>query len=225
MPLRRGVQPRDFRLATAVVMLGVPVAVLYVTVISVPVAGAERPEASNELNMFSTLVAVSDVLPAHVFRKQFAIGVPVQLSKNPAGKDVSEVQLSHVLLKLVPLLVLINGKDVRELQLFHVALKLVPLLVLINGKDAREVQLFHVLPKLVPLLVSINGKDVREVQLCHTKLKLVTAEKSRNPNSTMSGRALHQLSTLVPTTSLVAPRWISICRAASTMLGAASSGR
>ena len=79
------------------VMLGVPVAVLYVTVISLPLAGAERPELSSDLKMCSTLVAVSNVLLAHVFRKQFTAGVPVQLSKNPAGNDVSEVQSRHAL--------------------------------------------------------------------------------------------------------------------------------
>jgi hypothetical protein len=100
-------------------MFGVPVAVLYTTVISLPVAGATRPEVLMELKMFSTLAAVSAVVTPHVVKKQFATGVPVQLSKNPAGNDVSEVQEFHAFLKFVPLLVLINGNDVSELQRFH----------------------------------------------------------------------------------------------------------
>jgi len=44
-----------------------------------------------------------------------------QLSKNPAGKLVRELQLNHVRVKLVPDEVSIKGKDVREVQLYHAA--------------------------------------------------------------------------------------------------------
>jgi len=45
--------------------------------------------------MFSTDVAVSDEQPSHAFTKQLSTGVPVQLSKKLAGKDVSDEQLRH----------------------------------------------------------------------------------------------------------------------------------
>ena len=66
-----------------------------------------------------------------------------QLSKKPAGKDVSEVQLYHALLKLVPDEVSSKGNDVREVQECHALLKFVPNEVLIKGNDVREEQSRH----------------------------------------------------------------------------------
>jgi hypothetical protein len=80
----------------AVVMFGVPLAALYSTVISVPVAGADLPEASMELKMFSTDVAVSELFRSHVSKKQFAAGVPVHELKKFAGNVASDVQFLHV---------------------------------------------------------------------------------------------------------------------------------
>jgi len=84
------------------------------------------------------------VQPSHVpLKTPLVMPDGFQLSKNPAGKLVREVQFSHALMKVVPDEVSIKGKDVRELQLNHALLKLVPDEVSIKGKDVREEQLYH----------------------------------------------------------------------------------
>ena len=110
-----------------------------------PVVVAYLPDASIDVRIFSTDSAVRDVQTSHApLKTPLEMLDGFQLSKNPAGKLVREVQFRHALLKLVPDEVSIKGKDVRELQLTHALVKLVPDEVLIKGKDVREVQLYHV---------------------------------------------------------------------------------
>ena len=89
-----------------------------------------------------------------------------QLSKNPDGKDVSELQLAHAYLKVVPDEVSSRGKDVSEVPR-HAKAKSTPDEVSINGKDVRELQPFHAPWKYVTDEVLIAGKDVSEVQIAH----------------------------------------------------------
>ena len=78
-----------------------------------------------------------------VLLKAFVKSPPLILSKALAGKLVSDVQVCHATLKLVPLDVSINGKLVSDEQLRHATLKLVPLEVSINGKLVSDEQLYH----------------------------------------------------------------------------------
>jgi len=86
-------------------------------VMSTPEAGADLPEVSMLLRMFSTEVAVREEQPFHVLTKQLFIGVPAQESKKLAGNVVRLEQLTQAPLKYVPAEVLIDGKLVRLEQL------------------------------------------------------------------------------------------------------------
>jgi len=89
-----------------------------------------------------------------------------QLSKNPDGNDVRDVQLYHAYVNVVPDEVSSRGKDVREVPR-HAKAKSTPDEVSINGKDVRELQPFHAPWKYVTDEVLIAGKDVSEVQIAH----------------------------------------------------------
>jgi len=149
-------------------------------VMSTPEAGADWPEASMLLRMFSTDVAVREVQLAQVFVKQLFTGVPVQESKKLAGKLVRLEQPNQVLLKLVPLEVSIKGKLVRFAQPRQEKPKLVPLEVSIKGKLVRLTQPRQASIKLVTLEVSIKGKLVSWLQLYQVLAKVVPLEVSIN---------------------------------------------
>jgi len=100
-------------------MLGVPEAALKLIVISTLDAGAERPDVSMLLRMFSTLVAESEVQESQVERKQPLAGVAVHESKKLAGKSIKLLHWNQVWLKLVTLAILSSGKLVRLEQALH----------------------------------------------------------------------------------------------------------
>jgi hypothetical protein len=63
---------------------------------------------------------VRDVQPTHVpLKTPLEMLDGFQLSKNPAGKLVREMQLYHAAMKFAPDEVSIKGKDVRDLQFCH----------------------------------------------------------------------------------------------------------
>ena len=78
-----------------------------------------------------------------VLRKAYEKSPPLMLSKALAGKLVSDEQLYHARLKLVPLDVSINGKLVSDVQKRHAAKKSAPREVSINGKLVSDEQLYH----------------------------------------------------------------------------------
>ena len=116
-------------------------------------------------------------------------------------------------MKFAPDEVSIKGKEVRELQLTHVLPKSVPDEVSIKGKEVREVQLTHALLKIVPDEVSIKGKEVREVQFRHALVKLVTLAVSTLLNSTISPRPYQKEGKLDTVTPSAAPLSIRSLRA------------
>ena len=65
-------------------------------VMSTPDAGADCPDVSMLLRMFSTLVAVREEQLLQVKEKQLLPGVPVQESKKFGGNNVMLEQLSQV---------------------------------------------------------------------------------------------------------------------------------
>jgi len=134
------VQPRPLRLLTAVLILGVPEEALKSIVISTPDAGADLPDVSMLLRMFSTLVAVREEQRSQALTKQSLDGVAVQESKKLAGKLVRLEQSYQACKKVVPLEISSNGKLVRLLQLTQALEKFVPLEVSSNGKLVRLVQ-------------------------------------------------------------------------------------
>ena len=123
-------------------------------VMSTPEAGADRPEVSILLRMFSTDVAVREVHNSQALKKQLVPGVPVQESKKLAGKVVRLLQLSQVLVKVVTLETSIKGKLVRPVQPFQALIKLVALEVSIKGKLVRLEQLRQAVLKLVTPVVT-----------------------------------------------------------------------
>ena len=75
-----------------------------------------------------------------VLVKAFVKSPPLTLSKALAGKLVSDEQLYHARLNVVPLEVSINGKLVSDVQPSHAYEKVVPLDVSINGKLVSDEQ-------------------------------------------------------------------------------------
>jgi hypothetical protein len=87
---------------------------------------------------------VREVQPSHVRLKTPVVrDAGDQLSKNPDGKDVSELQLAHACVRVVAREISMAGKDVREEQPCHAYSKRVPDEVSSSGKDVREEQLYH----------------------------------------------------------------------------------
>ena len=123
-------------------------------VMSTPDAGADLPEVSMLLRMFSTDVAVREVQPCQALRKQLLAGVPVQESKKFAGKVVRLLQFCQACRKVVPIKVLIDGKLVRLVQLNQAPWKIFPLEVSIKGKLVRFEQLFQAPKKSVTPVVT-----------------------------------------------------------------------
>ena len=108
-------------------------------VMSTPDAGADCPDVSMLLRMFSTLVAVREVQPSQVLRKQSGVGVPVQVSKKLAGKSVRLIHDFHASLKICPeerfiAEPFLGGNFTKLLQFLHVKVQFVGLPVMICGK-------------------------------------------------------------------------------------------
>ena len=114
-----------------------------------------------------------------------------QLSKNPDGKVVREVQSFQAASNRVGEDILIDGKDVRVEQPRHVLLKLVPDEVSSKGNDVSELQPNHAWSNVAPEEVLISGKDVREVQLRHVWLKFVPNEVSSKGNDVSEEQLYH----------------------------------
>jgi len=166
-------------------------------VMSTPEAGADWPEVSMLLRMFSTEVAVRAEQPSQALVKLF-MGVPVQESKKLAGKSVRLEQKRQARLKLVPAAVLISGKLVRLEQPRQALLKLVPALVSSNGKLVRLEQLIQALVKSVPAAVLISGKLVRLLQPPQARLKSVPAAVLISGKLVRLEHPFQALSKLVP---------------------------
>ena len=168
---------------------------------SVPVApaGADLPEKAMDTNIFSTDWAVSFEQNSQVLKKQFAIGLPTQLSKKLAGKSVNFEQYCQALLKVIPLEKFNNGKLVKLEQLLQISINVVPLEVSNNGKLVKLEQPSQVPVKLIPLEVFNSGRLVSVLLYCQVHWKLTTLEASHN------GKLVRKLQPLKQPERLVMP--------------------
>ena len=167
-------------------------------VMSTPNAGADCPDVSMLLRMFSTLVAVREEQKSQARLKQLSAGVPVQESKKFAGKSVKLLQRNQAAKKVVPLDTSINepllgGNDVKLAQLCQASRKFVTFAVLSCGKlycSPNAVMLsillhsFQVDLKFVPLDVSVSENDVKPVQPDQAPQKLVPFDALSGGNDT-----------------------------------------
>lgn len=178
-------------------------------VMSLPDAGAERPEVLIELRMFSTDVAERDVQLSHASTKQLFAGVPVQPSNRPAGKSTMLVQDCQHLQKVVAATNEIEGNAVRLLQLYQAPPFAPPKTWQLErssaGNEVKPVQSDHA--PLIGLLsaaatttdeVSISGKLVRPAQLPQAPSMFVADEKSRSGNTVKPEHEFHVDSKIVP---------------------------
>ena len=129
-------------------------------------------------------VTAGKVVKLALLQPCHALSKFVPLDRFNAGKDSSEVQLVHALVKLMSspesVLNVTAGKEVRAVQPFHALMKLVPAVRVRAGKEVNPVQPFHAVWKLVPLDRSRAGKEVSPLQEAHVWKKLVPLDVSNN---------------------------------------------